>query len=377
MQNLYPSTVFLLALGAVAGSVSAQTAEVAIPSISADTDAQQSLAYPFGHDGFRFQQVIDGTAVAPTFALIQEIAFRADRLTAPLNAHTIPNVSIWMGTTSATPQSMSTSFATNRASGTQTLVFQGTVNLPAQPAIETGVLPWNIVIPLATPFPFTTGTGNLLLEIEAANAPFTPNFYELDAAEPGGTVLPFGERGPVASGDTINLIGHHGVDLRPAQIVPGGSIQISTTTFFSQYAGALMIGFSNSNIGGAPLPLDLGVIGAPGNKLYQDVALSIPLTNWNGTFIGNETTTILSLPNDPSLEGIAFYAQSGVIDIPSNALGLVTSEALEVVVGGNVVFPLQALVSPDPTATTGSLATVFGDPTRPVGTALRFTGLIQ
>ncbi len=73
-----------------------------------------------------------------------------------------------------------------------------------------------------------------------------------------------------------------------------------------------------------PLPLDLGVIGAPKcNVLVDPLATGCTAGGTTG-----QATYMVPIPQDPNLKGVPVYFQGMAIDLGSNALGLTTSNGV-------------------------------------------------
>ncbi len=89
-----------------------------------------------------------------------------------------------------------------------------------------------------------------------------------------------------------------------------------------------LIGFSKSTFGTRSLPLDLTFLGMPSCTLYTDIADAAPTTNFAGIVIWT-----IQLPNDPGLIGLKFYQQGWILDPAANALGAVTTNAGEGIIG--------------------------------------------
>jgi hypothetical protein len=88
----------------------------------------------------------------------------------------------------------------------------------------------------------------------------------------------------------------------------------------------LCIGASRDWLGPVPLPLDLTPLGAPGCLLLQDLVVTVPATLSVSSFAA------LPLASAATLRGLGpIYFQWLVVD-PSNALGLVASNGVQVVV---------------------------------------------
>ncbi|HEB53426.1 MAG TPA: hypothetical protein ENI87_09255 [bacterium] len=342
------STVLLLA-GAAA-------AQVPVPAHAPLAEGHAYASMPFGRPGFRTQIVVDGSAIAPNGALLTGLRLRGDRVSAPLAATLVPNVTITLSHTSVAPGAMSTAFASNITSS-GTVVFQGAVQLPAVPEGFAGPLGWDIVVPLSQ-FSYTTGQGNLLIDIVGNNPAGQSASYYLDAERPGGASTQFGDGPPLSNSDYPRMLVFANGGSNPTQFVPGSVLDLIVTTTFSSPPGVMAIGTS------APAqPIDLSVVGAPGSWLYVDPIVIDTLT-WQGTFIGWNGITSVNVPNQPSLVGTVLYAQGALADAGANALGMITTEAAEIRLGTIDPLPMQQLDASDPAAANGTLLTFgFGTPT--------------
>lgn len=89
-----------------------------------------------------------------------------------------------------------------------------------------------------------------------------------------------------------------------------------------------VLGLSDRVSSVGPLPLDLGLLGAPGCPLR----VSPDATNF--LFGAGATATWnLNLPNSPALLGLTFLSQGLVLDPAANPAGLVTSDAVRILIG--------------------------------------------
>lgn len=335
-------------------------------------EAHQSHDLPFGVPGFRTQILVDSTAVAPTSGVITALRFRADRLSAPLGASSVPNVTVEISQTNVAIGALGGVFAGNVSSAPQ-VVFTGTVALPAQVQGLAGPMPWNVVVPLAVPFAFTSAQGNLLIDVVANNAAHGQPSYWLDAAEAGGAATSFGRAGDNPSFDHLNLLAATGNDLIPTLIAPGGAVDYVSTLSFTNPPGVLMLGLD-----AFAQPVDLAPFGAPTHLLYVD-PLAYVAHSWTQSFIGWFSTAQLQIPNNPQFVGTRVYAQSALFDPQANAAGVLLSNALETLVGDNTVpLPMQQVGAHDPAATTGTVLD-FGTPlvARYGAATILFEGVFQ
>lgn len=135
----------------------------------------------------------------------------------------------------------------------------------------------------------------------------------------GGSYTPFGS-GCVGSHGTPTLAASFGQVPRvgqPFQAVVTG-LPLTGPAF-------LFVGLSNANYGPTPLPLSLGVLGAPGCTLYcsgDDLAV---IPNVLGTGLWQWT-----VPNAP---GVTFYNQAFAFDAAANPLGLTSSNGATGLIG--------------------------------------------
>ena len=92
--------------------------------------------------------------------------------------------------------------------------------------------------------------------------------------------------------------------------------------------GILTLGFSDTSAGGAPLPLPLAGLGAPGCTLLSDPAVVVALLPGVAS-----APWSLPLPPTPAFAGLPLFAQGLALDGGANPLGLVTANALRFVTG--------------------------------------------
>ena len=90
----------------------------------------------------------------------------------------------------------------------------------------------------------------------------------------------------------------------------------------------LVLGFSSTNWGGNPLPLDLASFGMPGCAARLSIDATV-----GGLATGGVFANAFLLPADPAMAGSWFHLQSLVLDLPANAGGAVVSNALRLRIG--------------------------------------------
>ena len=109
----------------------------------------------------------------------------------------------------------------------------------------------------------------------------------------------------------------------------GKSFQVNLNSAAPNSTASLIIGVSKSSWASLKLPLDLGIIGAPGCSLLASAQLQVPTkTNASGS-----ASISITIPNSATLVGKKFYNQYLIYDPSINRVGWVASNAGEGMVG--------------------------------------------
>src|SRR5690606_20653023 len=142
--------------------------------------------------------------------------------------------------------------------------------------------------------------------------------------------------------------------------------------FSSSYPGSLVLGISDQNWGAVSLPLDLSIIGAPGNNLYVSMNFQLPFsTTASGPGFASLFQT--PIPNNPAYQGLTLFSQAYYADAAANAAGLVATQGLRMTTGSSTGGPATNMVGNyDATQTTGNCA--YGA-TRTGGAVVQFAGV--
>jgi len=106
----------------------------------------------------------------------------------------------------------------------------------------------------------------------------------------------------------------------------GGTLRVTFDQLPLDVAMALL-GFSNTLFSGVPLPIDLGVIGAPGCAARVSADMDFLLFG-----VGQQATLAVGVPSSTTFLGVPFFTQAAVLDT-TNTLGFVLSDAWAGVVG--------------------------------------------
>lgn len=180
---------------------------VVVPNVLENIGGFISLDIPFscgesGLDSMRYQQVYLGSEF-PQAGLIDKISFRLENIEPGFGPTILPGVLMELSTTQKQPDALSDTFADNVGPDVQT-VFSGNLTLSA-PECNTQPCPFDIMIPLQSPFFYDSQNGNLLFDIRIPVCGETPGFdgtpfagiisraYSTDADSPTASeILPQG-----------------------------------------------------------------------------------------------------------------------------------------------------------------------------------------
>ena len=177
-----------------------------------------------------------------------------------------------------------------------------------------------VLVPFDTPHPFT-GPG-LVVEVVNYGTTSTSTRWNVDMClgRSTGTAATFGSN----CGTTANQLRFSSTN---GTYVPGSTVTISQSSGPAKVLAFNLLGASNSTAGGLPLPFDLGLIGAPGCKVYSSLEFVSTVT-MSAT---GAASIPVNIPNNPSLSGKSIYTQWLNAD-GTSSLGLTTSA------GGQIKF---------------------------------------
>jgi hypothetical protein len=230
-------------LGLLAGGMErSQAGLVVVPNANTSVEGDINNGYPFnlslfGLSSMRYQQVYDSSQFSSLGGpvLINQILFRPDAFSGAAFSSTLPSIQIDLSTTSATPASLSTTFANNVGADDRVVFGAGPLSLSSSfTGPPGGPKAFDIVINLTTPFLYNPANGNLLMNVRNFSGGGTTQF---DAVTPGsgGSVT---ER--VWIGDVNSLTGNY--DLGSAGMVTEfgfHSVVPEPSTLLSAVSGVL------------------------------------------------------------------------------------------------------------------------------------------
>ena len=126
--------------------------------------------------------------------------------------------------------------------------------------------------------------------------------------------------------------GSNGTPLHTATGTPSiaGTMQYAVANAPPATLAIIDFGFSNTMWNGAPLPVNLSVVGAPG--CWQRIDPRLLFTSV--TLANGATTYSVTFANNPSLIGAELFSQWAIYDPMANSFGFTVSNAMRTVLGG-------------------------------------------
>lgn len=291
-------------------------------------------AIPLGWTPNVYQQVIPGGDLPTAFA-IGGMALRRPR-TGPVSHNFTVDVQIKLGYTTRWQGTFDPVFANNWDAGAPVTVLPRVqYPLPDEPVTPpSSPTEFFTTITFANPFAWVPAPGrNLLLEVTLFGNSFGNQAWAYPLDNVNGTIAQFGDgatatvanSGVRTFGMALGLVEH--TQTAVPQLYSTDTPQIGNT-FRVRIAQAapssfalLLLGLSDTQWNGTPLPFDLGAVGAPGCPLLvagHDLRLL-------GVAAAGTASLQYSLPNDIYLLNLRFYNQALVLDAGANALGIAAS----------------------------------------------------
>ena len=323
------------------GTGSGLGANHVVPANMANAYGGSDNSIPFTWSPVRYQQVFLGSDL-PTAFTMTGLSLRQDER-GPIAHNVTVDLEIRIGFTMRTPQTMSTTFATNFDAGAPVVVLpRSLVLFPDIPGGPTSPADFFMTIPWTATFPWAPAAGrNLLVDVTIFGNSYGNNIwgYPFDATG-GATARLYGSP---ANATTGKLETGYGLVMGIREFTQTAVPVLHTTntpqindTFRVRIAQArpsttalICLGTSNTYWAGYQLPLDLGFLGAQGCSMLTSVldaqSVSVSATG-TGSFV-------YSLPNNIYLLGLKFYNQFLVLDPGANAFGFAFSNGGAGVIG--------------------------------------------
>ncbi len=285
-------------------------------------------------------------------APIRAIAFRHDDITAPNTQRSWVELELSVGFTElANSSAMSTTFAQNGQTRRQTVLNRKRIALPLFAAPNQDRDAFDVLIPFDQSFSrlydvLGGGAGNaqdLVLDVRqfASSAGAVGLIYPIDAeidVNLGRTLWapsPNATTGTITPGLVVPyaLVGSLAGGVAPSFELP---VPAAINTAYrlrldgapATATGSLAVGVSDTGYAGIRLPVDLGIAGAPGCYGLASLDVLVPMISFRNQLIAD-----IAVPGNTALLGASIYHQAWVFDPSVNVGGLLTSDAIEQVVG--------------------------------------------
>jgi len=301
----------------VAATASSQTTYRVIPASHENLEGNSLSTYPLKYEDVQWQMVIDKSAIGKVQGIIGGMSFRPDGSgsTRSYVAKKL-SVTITFYEVATTPSTMSKTFKSNIGTSKGTVVFKGTVVLPATNVGYPLPANFSAKIPFPSVYTYLVSKGNLLIDWAETGAyssvSWNADAVNLSSSAPAGLVNKIWEEKTCLNrrGDQAYLsISSSGNG------VLGGSIAVKYTM---KPAGSnildlmvLGVGASNHKWGAISLPLDLTPAGFRSCALAIDLPILIPSTT---------SPVSLLVPASNAFNGVPLYFQGIAIDSKAPAM---------------------------------------------------------
>lgn len=297
-------------LAALAGppALVAQGGAVVVPAAYADREAPGAELYFLAPFAARRQLLIGADSLQPAVGMpLAGLTVRRNMGARDPQEGGRVSVELSLSHAMLPPAGAIGTFAANRGPDHRR-AFAGVLDLPSVEGSETAPAPWvepfAVRLTFAAPFVYAGGTlcvESVTLPVPGAAEPWWP----IDAALED-------------LGGSVSVVGQSCLTALPG--TPAGAVDASlalggTATFYIR--GVIrpgpvfcLVGVDDRNFHGLPLPLDLGSLGAPGCRLYNDVVLVKPALAqvFPGALQGHAAAD-LPIPLDARFGGATLYTQ--------------------------------------------------------------------
>jgi hypothetical protein len=321
----------------LAGALSAQI-YVPATSVPQTGELNSRTNYPLMRLASRSQFVIANRELGVASAQLTQIALRYDGPSFDSAGGTLGDVQILLAPASGEPSASTPDFAGN-VQGQLVQVAQRTNHVfPADDDVNWSKWGGNngeLTFLFSQPFPYAGGP--LVVEIRASgnsNAGTGVKNCLLDAEVDPLTGAAGGTSSSLGTGCTGALLSVLG------QLAPGGVVSTFGSGFGASSPVAVYLGASRAFWGSIPLPLALDPIGMNGCSVYSDLLVGRGASSdANGSVAAWQSAFGWPVPATTALQGGLLQFQAVAIKTGANALGVVTSNNVQVTLGSYV--PLQ------------------------------------
>lgn len=320
-----PAATYLASIAFSTASTPLAAQGKVVPKQFLNTEGGGNSEAPGDWAPIHMQSLYLKAAVPNGVGLVTGIAVRPDSTTNSFRANT-RTVTLEMSTAGVPdPEFSSAIYAGNRGTDHR-VVFSASVNFPALMGAN-GPRPFNVRFPFRAPFAYAVAS-NLLLEWKIDAASFSSQGWRADAT-PGVRTSPAGQATNNGMGCPTSFA------IRAQGLVPwpGALARFEANPGLTSAAPYLLV------IGTQALNIDLTSAGAPGCRLYQDLAIVL-----SGASASNGIVTLDfgRLPEDPNLKGAFLPMQLFVLDTSFNQLGFRASAGYSMTLGAGFPAGLEA-----------------------------------
>lgn len=275
---------------------------------------------PFGrHTATSYQQVHSASSFSA--AGPQQITDLSFDISVSATTATI-DVELFMAESPHDANGISSVYANNVVPGTEVNVFtRRQVVLPPESSN------WSFSFPLDTPFSWNGSHLSWRAALHG-NSQGQPQRFAVLAYRAAGSSMSRTDGCPSALGtapaDHVNVVPVMGgtMECNGNSHVPGGGLP-----------ALLTFGLSNTQWASLTLPLDLGVVGAPGCLITNDMVAQVPTTTRNDPT--GSVALSFPTPTGPALAGWTFHTQYLFLQAGANPLGIFTSNGQTSALGTN------------------------------------------
>ncbi|MFQ5504110.1 MAG: S8 family serine peptidase, partial [Planctomycetota bacterium] len=315
-----------------------------LPRSYATRFGESANTYPLGFRNTRTQQIFASSEVPSSFTATG-IAFRHDDRYSRTILNYSAELEFKLGFSTRSPGAMSTSFGANVSGALTAVMARKFIKLPNPGAVNTSPANFVVKIPLDRPYVYKALPGKYMLfeAVKTRDSRVLTYFVDAVSNGPGLAVSRLFALNPTAATGTVNK--GYGVVVGFSSPTSGGarpvldhgppplinrSFELGLSRARASSGALLGIGASDSKWASLALPFDLTAFGATGCSILASFESLIPTR----TDAGGAASWRILVPNDKSLIQKRAFFQSLILDPPANRTGIVLTNGLSTVLGG-------------------------------------------